>query len=180
MVDSDKPKGRWFTDNNNTNKYTIQQYDDNEPNESTTTATTTTKSNTSRSISISSSISISDSAEGQWNTTTVYVGGLHARIAPVHLEKLMKPYGITKRLQLCNKNGRHFAFCEYEQVENAMAAVKALHGRRLLQNTLSVRPAHTENKTGMSRNEIKKPLDVNQERRAIEGKIEALKRKLGR
>jgi RNA recognition motif-containing protein len=132
--------------------------------------TTTKESNTSS----------SDSTKVQWNTTTVYVGGLHARIAQVHLEKLMKPYGITKRLHLCNKNGRHFAFCEYEQVEEARAAVKALHGRRLLRNTLSVRPAHKESKLGILRNEISKPLDINQERRAIEGKIEALKRKLGR
>ena len=172
MVDSDKLKERCCTVDDSTNQDHTQQYVD-ERYESTTTTTTTTTTKESNTSS-------SDSAKVQWNTTTVYVGGLHARIAQVHLEKLMKPYGTTKRLHLCNKNGRHFAFCEYEQVEEAKAAVKALHGRRLLRNTLSVRPAHKENNLGILRNEIRKPLDINQERRAIEGKIEALKRKLGR
>lgn len=121
-----------------------------------------------------------------WNTCTVYVGGIHSRMAQVHLEKLMKPYGTTKRLHLCIKNnGRNFAFCEYERVEDAMAAVHALHGRRLLGNTLAVRPAHQESKMGLLRHNggshnSNKPMDLKQEQRAIDSKIEALKRKLGR
>jgi RNA recognition motif-containing protein len=121
-----------------------------------------------------------------WDTCTVYVGGIHSRMAQVHLEKLMKPYGTTKRLHLCIKNnGRNFAFCEYERVEDAMAAVHALHGRRLLGNTLAVRPAHQESKMGLLRHNggshnSNKPMDLKQEQRAIDSKIEALKRKLGR
>jgi RNA recognition motif-containing protein len=152
----------------------------------TTTAAAATTSTTLPENQIDAAAAAVQSAhtntKHDWNTCTVYVGGLHSRIAQVHLEKLMKPYGTTKRLHLCTKNGRNFAFCEYELVEEAKAAVHALHGRRLLGNTLAVRPAHQESKMGLLRNNgnSSKPIDSKQEQRAVDSKIEALKRKLGR
>lgn len=126
--------------------------------------------------------------KSEWNNnnnntmsnSTVYVGGLHPRVAQVHLEKLMKPYGTAKRLCLCSKMGRIFAFCEYENAEEAQAATKALHGRRLLGNTLTVRPAHQANNKGILRNGTTDSMDARQEQVSIESKILALKRKLGR
>lgn len=123
--------------------------------------------------------------KSEWNNntmsnSTVYVGGLHPRVAQVHLEKLMKPFGTAKRLCLCSKSGRIFAFCEYENAEEAQAATKALHGRRLLGNTLTVRPAHQANNKGILRNGTTDSMDARQEQVSIESKILALKRKLGR
>jgi RNA recognition motif-containing protein len=115
------------------------------------------------------------------STCTIYIGGLHPRVAQVHLEKLLQPYGTIRRLQLCvpkhqtasSSSNHHYAFCEYASIEQAQVAMNTLHGRTLLGKTLTVQPAKERSSQGGL---LKRPATTSE--KAIESRIQAVKRKL--
>lgn len=82
-------------------------------------------------------------------TKKLFVANLHHRVAKVHLEKLLQPYGTIIDLQLAvNKSTgqpRGYAFCEYATLKEAAAAISALHGRTLLGRNLVVQCSKPKN-----------------------------------
>lgn len=82
-------------------------------------------------------------------TKKLFVANLHHRVAKVHLEKLLQPYGTIIDLQLAvNKSTgqpRGYAFCEYATLKEATAAISALHGRTLLGRNLVVQCSKPKN-----------------------------------
>lgn len=83
-------------------------------------------------------------------TSTLFVGGLHRRITDAHLHKLFQPYGNVVRIyQVMHKDPgplqglpKGYAFVEYDSVQSAADAIAKLNGRRLLNRTIAVKPAH--------------------------------------
>ena len=107
------------------------------------------------------------------NKTTIFVGGLHPRIAQAHLEKLLQPYGDIQRLHYVVHKG--FCFCEYSAEEQARAAQVALDGKRLLGKILSVKPAkHDQHSASSTIGHHAKPRAT----KSLESRIQALKQKL--
>jgi RNA recognition motif-containing protein len=127
--------------------------------------------------------------------TTIFIGGLHPRILQAHLEKMCQPYGTIERLHFCDKKG--YAFCQYQNSDQAQAAMAALDGRGLLGRRLMVRPAHDQHHNGSnnlhqhatttsgggrdtssSQSQNQHSKNPEKERERIEAKIQAVKRKL--
>mmetsp|Transcript_20616 Transcript_20616/g.37253 ORF Transcript_20616/g.37253 Transcript_20616/m.37253 type:complete len:259 (+) Transcript_20616:127-903(+) len=100
------------------------------------------------------------------DTTSLFVGGLHPRIADLHLQKLFSPYGEIVRINIVTHNpndsnkshvhsksaaskkymaglnqSKGFAFVEYRNVESARLAISRLDGRQLMGRSLAVRPS---------------------------------------
>lgn len=118
-------------------------------------------------------------------TPTLFIGSLHPRVAEVHLEKLFSSYGKIKRLTIQtpkktgNQNRSNFAFVEFSSIREAQAAMTAVHEKVLLGKTLIVKPANESEKDRSRRGGVKSsPLSRQQERKSVEDKIQALKRKL--
>eukprot|EP00978_Attheya_sp_CCMP212_P006095 scaffold13731_cov51-Attheya_sp.AAC.6 len=121
-------------------------------------------------------------------TGTLFVGGLHPRVADVHLQKLFQPYGTVQRVFQCRHPGndqpKGFGFVDYESTECAQLAMERLNGRVLLGRTLRVRPAtqKSEPLTSSSSSGILTtaiPTDlrsVQKQKSNIESRIEAVKR----
>jgi cold-inducible RNA-binding protein len=141
-------------------------------------------------------------------TPKLFIGRLHRNVTETHVEKLMMPYGSIVKVHLVlqpsgggggssgpnSNSSRGFAFCEYQTVEQAAAAVAALDGRPLLGRRLLVRPAYEKddrptaigmatggsggggngNGTKASTSGVSKE----KEQRNLETKIQALKRKI--
>ena len=119
----------------------------------------------------------------QIQTSTVYIGGLHTRITEAHVEKLMQSHGTVRRISLLQSKGQPslYAFCEFETIEQAAAAIAALDGRALLGKRLLVRPAHgSPSKTSnpLAPSQPKQEKSPEKERKRIESTIQAIKRKL--
>lgn len=93
------------------------------------------------------------------SSTKLFVGNLHPRITPTHLEKLLQPHatilGPIRRVQT-------FAFVKVATPEEAQRACAVLHGRSLLQRKLVVELASGE--------KPKQP--------TVDRQIQALRRKL--
>jgi RNA recognition motif-containing protein len=127
----------------------------------------------------------SSHVEVQLQTPKVFIGGLHRNVTETHVEKLMMPYGSIVRVNLVLQPGsttsKGFAFCEYQTIEQAAAAVAALDGRALLGRRLQVRPAYEKERPtsiGMANGGTKKGVSKEKEQRNLETKIQALKRKI--
>jgi RNA recognition motif-containing protein len=98
----------------------------------------------------------------------------------------MMPFGSIVRVNLVLQPGstasKGFAFCQYETIEQAAAAVAALDGRSLLGRRLLVRPAYEKERStpiGMATGGANKTgVSKEKERRNLETKIQALKRKI--
>uniref|UniRef100_A0A7S4N508 RRM domain-containing protein n=1 Tax=Odontella aurita TaxID=265563 RepID=A0A7S4N508_9STRA len=136
----------------------------------------------------------SDTIAAKCRTSTLFVGGLHPRVADVHLQKLFQPYGtITRIFQVKHKEGsligqpKGYAFVEFLTVDSARSAIKRIDGRMLLGRTLHVRPAHNKTEGGATPDENagaggsggSKPTDtrsLRKEKSEVESKIEAVKR----
>jgi splicing factor U2AF subunit len=138
--------------------------------------------NTNKAASSSSS-----HPEAQLQTSKVFIGGLHRNVTETHVEKLMMPYGSIVSVNLVLQPGsgasKGFAFCQYQTLEQAAAAVAALDGRALLGRRLLVRPAYEKQSSatiGMPTGGANKPSGVSTEkqRQNLETKIQAIKRKL--
>jgi RNA recognition motif-containing protein len=88
------------------------------------------------------------------SSNKVYVGNLHVRVQQVHLEKLFSPYGTVMNIHVCfhKETGRPkgYAFCQFANARQADAAMKALHGRKLLGKSLVVQSAKQEGTTTAS------------------------------
>mmetsp|Transcript_15261 Transcript_15261/g.31201 ORF Transcript_15261/g.31201 Transcript_15261/m.31201 type:complete len:212 (-) Transcript_15261:198-833(-) len=130
----------------------------------------------------------------QCRTTTLFIGGLHPRVADAHLQKLFQPYGTVSRVfQVRHKEGplegqpRGYAFVEFEAVDSARLAIRRVDGKSLLGRNLLVRPAHerTENgaegggvgtATGATSVQSSDPRSIRKARSEVESKIEAVKR----
>jgi RNA recognition motif-containing protein len=134
---------------------------------------------------------LSSRPEVQLQTPKLFIGGLHRSITETHIEKLMMPYGKLVRVNLVLQHdsgtSKGFAFCQYETLEQAAAAVAALDGRALLGRRLLVRPAYEkERSTGTATsftNNTKAStasagVSTQKERRNLDSKIQALKRKI--
>ena len=137
-------------------------------------------------------VSAADSIASKCQTSTLFVGGLHPRVADAHLQKLFQPYGkVTRVFQVRHKEGslegqpKGYAFVEFEIADSARAAIRRVDGRSLLGRTLLVRPAHdrTEGSTaevGSERTDgVSKVGDarsIRREKSEVESKIEAVKR----
>jgi len=120
-------------------------------------------------------------------TGTLFVGGLHPRVADVHLQKLFQPYGTVQRVFQCRHPGndqpKGFGFVDYESIESAQLAMERLNGRVLLGRTLRVRPATqkseplTSSSSGILTTAIPTDLrSVQKQKSNIEIRIEAVKR----
>mmetsp|Transcript_22706 Transcript_22706/g.36860 ORF Transcript_22706/g.36860 Transcript_22706/m.36860 type:complete len:250 (-) Transcript_22706:82-831(-) len=99
------------------------------------------------------------------DTSSLFVGGLHPRIADLHLQKLFSPYGEIVRINIVTHNpnetkpnvhskskippkyaaglqqSKGYAFVEYTNIESARLAMSRLDGRRLMGRSLAVRPS---------------------------------------
>lgn len=99
------------------------------------------------------------------DTNSLFVGGLHPRIADVHLQKLFSPYGEIARINIVTHNpndsksnahsksatsakyashlqqSKGYAFVEYTNIESARLAMSRLNGRQLMGRSLAVRPS---------------------------------------
>lgn len=100
-------------------------------------------------------LSVSEKVAANCRTATLFVGNLHPRIGDAHLQKLFSPYGTLNRVSIVKHSSgvnmgqpRGYAFVEFASVESARMAIRRVDGRRLLNKTLAVRPAHE--KTGAS------------------------------
>jgi RNA recognition motif-containing protein len=102
------------------------------------------------------------------HTATLYIGGLHPRVARAHMEKLLQPFGNIQRLNFLEKRG--ICFCQYSSPSEARAAQTALHGRTLLGRMLKVQPA-TRSKEGACNKSRGGEV-------SLDARIQALKRKL--
>jgi RNA recognition motif-containing protein len=129
--------------------------------------------------------SSSSHVDVQLQTPKVFIGGLHRNVTETHVEKLMMPYGSIVRVNLVLQPGsatsKGFAFCEYQTIEQAAAAVAALDGRALLGRRLQVRPAYEKERPttiGMATGGANKVVSKEKEQRNLETKIQALKRKI--
>lgn len=124
-------------------------------------------------------------------TPKVFIGGLHRSVTNTHVEKLMSPYGTIVRVHLVTHPdsgaSKGFAFCQYERLEEAAAAVAALDGRALLGKRILVKPAHEQARSSTSglfsnKSSSAAPTtaagSTDKERRSLESKIQAIKRKL--
>jgi RNA recognition motif-containing protein len=122
-------------------------------------------------------------------TGSLFVGGLHPRVADVHLQKLFQPYGTVQRIFQCRHPGndqpKGFGFVEYESMESAQLALERLNGRVLLGRTLRVRPAKAKSEASSSSSgqggilTTAIPTDlrsVQKQTSNIESRIEAVKR----
>lgn len=131
----------------------------------------------------------SGSVAAKCQTSTLFVGGLHTRVADVHLQKLFQPYGTVARIfQVKHKEGslagqpKGYAFVEYSTVDSAKLAIERIDGKVLLGRTLHVRPAHTKTETAGDNSSApgeSKPSDarsIRKEKSEVESKIEAVKR----
>jgi RNA recognition motif-containing protein len=110
---------------------------------------------------------ISTQHDDDSHSVTLYIGGLHPRVAQAHLEKLLQPFGDIQRLDFLEKRG--ICFCQYSSQNEARAAQTALHGRTLLGRVLKVQPAK-QSKDGAS---VKRRGEA-----SLDARIQALKRKL--
>jgi len=134
-------------------------------------------------------------------TATLFVAGIHQRVADVHLHKLFQPYGTISRIfQCCHKEGpllgqpKGYAFVEYQQIESATLAMNEIDGKMLLGRSLVVRPAHEKSQQSQSSSNDQSggKLDllangakpnisvVRREKSVIELKIEAVKRAIAK
>lgn len=139
---------------------------------------------------ITAASSSSSRPEVHLQTPKVFIGGLHRNVTETHVEKLMMPYGSIVRVNLVLQPGsatsKGFAFCQYETIEQAAAAVAALDGRALLGRRLLVRPAYEKERPttiGMATGGTNKAASSSvtskeKERRNLETKIQSIKRKL--
>mmetsp|Transcript_11765 Transcript_11765/g.18649 ORF Transcript_11765/g.18649 Transcript_11765/m.18649 type:complete len:253 (+) Transcript_11765:158-916(+) len=99
------------------------------------------------------------------DTSSLFVGGLHPRIADLHLQKLFSPYGEIVRINIVTHNpndskpnvhskskippkytaglqqSKGYAFVEYTNIESARLAMSRLDGRQLMGRSLAVRPS---------------------------------------
>lgn len=89
------------------------------------------------------------------NTTTLYVGNLHPRITQAHLEKLFQPFGEiiriffpTGRSSALRTRKGNYAFVEFKDASYAKRAMDKIHGRKLLERQLIVRPANERGNLG--------------------------------
>ena len=140
------------------------------------------------------------------NTTTLFVGSLHPRIADPHLQKLFSPYGSIKRIHIVthkraavlpNKNlvaksktpskyaydfqhSKGYAFVEYDNVDSARMAISRLDGRSLLGKNLVVRPARRQKleSLGVSETKVLTAEDAKKECKSIQSKIDLVKKAL--
>jgi RNA recognition motif-containing protein len=120
------------------------------------------------------------SAVTQQHSKKVYVGNLHHRVAKVHLEKLLQPYGTVVDIHVCyHKNGqpRGFAFCEFANKTQAAAAIQALHGRSLLAKSLVVSSAK-QREDGTNQNQATSAGVGSMNSKQVNDKIEKLKKAL--
>lgn len=133
-------------------------------------------------------------------TNCVFVGGLHPRIADVHLQKLFKPYGKIDRINVVThpnntdkstktsakygggslQQSKGYAFVEYSSVESARLAISRLNGRQLMGRSLAVRPSRKKMaEIARASKDAGKGETVEEARReysAVQSKIEAVKR----
>ena len=133
-------------------------------------------------------------------TNCVFVGGLHPRIADVHLQKLFKPYGKVDRINVVThpnntdkstktsakygggslQQSKGYAFVEYSSVESARLAISRLNGRQLMGRSLAVRPSRKKMaEIARASKDAGKGETVEEARReysAVQSKIEAVKR----
>lgn len=159
------------------------------PTTTTTTTTTTTNGNDEKAPPKDATTVVQPLVEVQ--TPKLFIGGLHRSVTETHVEKLMMPYGTIVRVNLILQpgtgNSKGFAFCQYQRAEDAAAAVAALDGRTLLGKRILVKPAHEQQRSGVgglhkgSSAPPSAPLSAastEKERRNIESKIQAVKRKI--
>jgi RNA recognition motif-containing protein len=118
-------------------------------------------------------------------TSTLFVGGLHPRIAKIHLEKLFSKYGTVERLDLKTTSTSHYCFCQMQSIAQAQKAMEELDGRMLLNKRLAVKPSHGQSKhTNQSMQTPDQRLtnnsdgNLHNQQRQIEEKIKKLKRKI--
>ena len=133
-------------------------------------------------------------------TNCLFVGGLHPRIADVHLQKLFKPYGKIDRINVVThpnntdkstktsakygggslQQSKGYAFVEYSSVESARLAISRLNGRQLMGRSLAVRPSRKKMaEIARASKDAGKGETVEEARReysAVQSKIEAVKR----
>lgn len=118
-------------------------------------------------------------------TSTLFVGGLHPRIAKIHLEKLFSKYGTIERLDFKTTSTSHYCFCQLQSIAQAQRAMGELNGRMLLNKRLVVKPAHGQSKyanqgmqTPDQRSTNNSGENLQNQQRQIEDKIRKLKRKI--
>jgi RNA recognition motif-containing protein len=120
-------------------------------------------------------------------TRTLYIGGLHPRVAKIHLEKLMQKFGTMDRLDVKITPTTHFAFCEYQSIAQAQAAMVALDGRMLLGKRLMVKPANAQSTNSTMQHAatsstagtaLSSPANINREKQRVEDKIQQVRQKI--
>jgi RNA recognition motif-containing protein len=120
-------------------------------------------------------------------TSTLYIGGLHPRVAKIHLEKLMQKFGTMHRLDVKITPTNQFAFCEYQSIAQAQAAMVALDGRMLLGKRLMVKPANAQSTNPTMQHAATSstagttssaPVNINREKQRVEDKIQQVRQKI--
>ena len=133
-------------------------------------------------------------------TNCLFVGGLHPRIADVHLQKLFKPYGKIDRINVVThpnntdkstktsakygggslQQSKGYAFVEYGSVESARLAISRLNGRQLMGRSLAVRPSRKKMaeiaRASKDAGQGETVEEARREYSAVQSKIEAVKR----
>ena len=140
------------------------------------------------------------------NTSTLFVGSLHPRIADLHLQKLFSPYGPINRIHIVthktaavpknnnlegkskipskyaftSQQSKGYAFVEYDNIDSARMAMSRLDGRSLLGKNLVVRPARKQKveSLGFSETKVLTAEDAKKECKSIQSKIDLVKKAL--
>ena len=118
-------------------------------------------------------------------TSTLFVGGLHPRIAKIHLEKLFSKYGTIQRLDMKPTSTSNYCFCQLQSIAQAQRAMEELDGKMLLNKRLVVKPSHGQSRhasqnmqTPNERSTGNSGGSLQNQQRQIEDKIKKLKRKI--
>jgi RNA recognition motif-containing protein len=118
-------------------------------------------------------------------TSTLFIGGLHPRVAKIHLEKLFSKYGTIQRLDLKITSSSNYCFCQMQSIAQAQRAMEELDGRMLLNKRLVVKSSHGQSRhtnqsmqTPDQRSTSNSDGSLQNQQRQIEDKIKKLKRKI--
>lgn len=123
-------------------------------------------------------------AAASYSPTTVYISGMpHKYCTDAVIEKIMSPYGTIRRCSVHHTPAKLYAFCEFAELQEAMAAIRAVHGRRLGGQSLVVRRAYRDNSVTavgppVVPGSFIHPGNPKRQRQQLDSKIAAIKRKL--
>lgn len=113
-------------------------------------------------------------------TDTIYVSNIHPRIAEVHLQKLFGRFGEIQRVNIVRKQApiHSIAFIKFSSPKSAKAAIEKVHGQKLLEMTLHVKPAHDRKDEAGAQRSMNTDSDRKKKATEMQKKIDSIRKTL--